>query len=372
MKKQIALILSLALSLALLTACGGGSGDVGTSGANTPSGEAASPADAGETYKIQLAGSVSDDHPITQGLYKFEELAEQYSDGRIQVDVYPNGQLGSNREYYEQCQQGNIQMAEGGAVVLANFTDKFKFMQLPFLFNSRESIQNFLNSEDGKALTLEIAEETGIYPLVFFENGWQALTNSVREVRSPADTKGLKIRTQENDILLKIYTDMGGNPMPMAFSELFTAMQQKTVDGQVNPALVASTGNYDEVQKYISDINAVYDATAISINYDFYKSLPEDLRAVVDQASQEACQYQLELSANGEGTAFDELAAGGMTVTHLSDEERAAFQDITAGVYDWFEGQNIEPKLDFYMEKIQVCNDKYANGQLMEITGLDK
>ncbi len=362
-KQLIAASLTLLMSLSLLAGCGGKKAD-------------SQPADGGDaaesTYKIQLAGSVSEDHPITQGLYKLEELLEEYSGGRIQVDVYPNGQLGSNREYYEQCQQGNIQMAEGGAVVLANFTDKFKFMQLPYLFNSREAIQNFLNSEDGQALTKSIAEETGIYPLVFFENGWQALSNSVREVRAPADLKALKIRTQENDILLKIYTDMGANPMPMAFSELFTAMQQKTVDGQVNPSLIASTGNYDEVQKYITDINAVYDATAISINYDFYLSLPADLQAAVDQAAREACQYQLELSANGEEEAFEDLAAGGMTVTRLTDEERAAFQDATAGVYDWFVSQGTEPNLDSYLKQIQACNDKFANGQLEEVTGVEK
>ena len=179
-RRSIAAALALILSLGLLSACG--SQEAG----DTPAGD-----DAEETYHIQLAGSVAEDHPITLGLYKFEELLEESSGGRIQVDVYPNGQLGSNREYYEQCQQGNIQMAEGGAVVLANFTDKFKSMQLPYLFNSRESVQNFLNSESGKALTLEIAEETGIYPLVFFENGWQAVSNSVGEVRTPADLSGL-------------------------------------------------------------------------------------------------------------------------------------------------------------------------------------
>ncbi len=360
-RRSIAAALALILSLGLLSACG--SQEAG----DTPAGD-----DAEETYHIQLAGSVAEDHPITLGLYKFEELLEESSGGRIQVDVYPNGQLGSNREYYEQCQQGNIQMAEGGAVVLANFTDKFKFMQLPYLFNSRESVQNFLNSESGKALTLEIAEETGIYPLVFFENGWQAVSNSVREVRTPADLSGLKIRTQENDILLEVYTEMGANPMPMAFSELFTAMQQKTVDGQVNPALVASTGNYDEVQEYISDVNAVYDATAISINYDFYLSLPEDLRAAVDQAAQEACAYQLQLSADGEEAAFQELEEGGMKITYLTDEERAAFQEATAGVYDWFVAQGTEPELDRYLEEIQVCNDKFTNGQLEAVTGADK
>lgn len=372
MKKLSALFLSLLLVMTLLAACGQGEtqGDT-TQGNNTTQTDNETVQTDGETYTIQLAGSMAEDHPITLGLYKFEELAEEYSDGRIQVDVYPNGQLGSNREYYEQCQQGNIQMAEGGAVVLANFTDKFKFMQLPYLFNSRESVQNFLNSETGKALSLEIAEETGIYPLVYFENGWQAVTNSSHEIRTPEDMKGLKIRTQENDILLEIYTQMGANPIPMAFSELFTAMQQHTIDGQVNPALIASTGNYDEVQNYITDVNAVYDATAISINYDFYKSLPEDLQAVVDQAAQEACAYQLQLSADEEESAFQALADGGMTVTYLTDEERAAFQEATAGIADWFAAQGVEPNLDAYLEEIQACNDKFTNGQLEAVTGAD-
>lgn len=368
MRKLTALILALVMSTILLAGCGSSAGDAGNTDGSTDGAKT----DTGSTYTIQLAGSVSDEHPITQGLYKFEELMEEYSDGRIQVEVYPNGQLGSNREYYEQCQQGNIQMAEAGAVVLANFTDKFKFMQLPYLFNSRESVQNFLNSEDGKALTLAIAEETGIYPLVFFENGWQALSNSVREVRTPADLKGLKIRTQENDILLKIYSEMGANSVPMAFTELFTAMQQGTVDGQVNPALIDSTGNYDEVQKYITDLNAVYDATAISINYDFYKSLPDDLRDALDRAVTEACQYQLQLSADGDEQAYEDLAAGGMKVTHLTDDEIEAFKQASAGVYDWFADQGVEPNLDAYLEAIQVCNDKYTNGQLEEVTGVDK
>lgn len=365
MKKLIALTLTLIAALSLLTGCGGGSESAQESGEET--------ADVnGKTYTIQLAGSVAEDHPITLGLYKFEELAEEYSNGQIQVEVYPNGQLGSNREYFEQCQQGNIQMAEGGAVVLANFTDKFKFMQLPYLFNSREAVQNFLNGETGKKIALEIAEETDLYPLVFFENGFQQLTNSVREVKTPEDLKGLKIRTQENDILLEVYTQLGANPMPMAFSELFTAMQQKTVDGQVNPVLVASTGNYDEVQSYGTDVNAVYDATSICINYDFYQSLPAELQAVIDQASQEACAYQLQLSAEGEADGIKELEEGGMTITYLTDEERVAFEEAASGVFDWFVEQGTEPNLDAYLAEIEASNEKYENGQLEQYTGVEK
>ena len=367
-KRLIFVVLALSMSLALLAGCGNSEGD----GSSNEGGSTAGEGTEGTTYQIQLAGSVAEDHPITLGLYKFEELAEEYSDGQIQVDVYPNGQLGSNREYFEQCQQGNIQMAEGGAVVLANFTNKFKFMQLPYLFNSREAVQSFLNGETGKSISQEIAEETNLYPLVYFENGFQHLTNSVREVRTPADLAGLKLRTQENDILLEVYTELGANPMPMAFSELFTAMQQKTVDGQVNPVLVESTGNYDEVQDYGTDVNAVYDATAICINYEFYQSLPADLQAVVDQASQEACAYQLQLSAEGEADGLKELEEGGMTLTYLTDEERAAFEEAASGVFDWFVEQGIEPNLDTYLAEIEACNEKYEAGQLEQYTGADK
>jgi len=367
MKKSILCLLLVAVMMLGLAACSSGGGSA--TAAPSADGSAVPSGNAEKTYTIQLAGSVTEDHPITQSLHKFADLCNEYSDGKITVEVYPNCQLGSNREFYEQCQSGNIQMAEAGAVILANFTSKFKFMQLPYIFNSREAVQNFLGSDVGQQMNLDIAEETGIYPLVYFENGWQALTNSKKEIHTPGDLKGLKGRTQENDILLQIYTDLGASPMPMAFTELFTAMQQKTIDGQVNPALIAQTGRYYEVQKYISDVNAVYDLDCISINYDFYKSLPEDLQKVVVKAAQDARDYDLQLSADGEISAYKFLEEQGMVVTHLSDSERQAFKDAAAPVIDWFKGQNIEPNLSKYLDKIDECNTKFTDGKLTAVTG---
>lgn len=361
MKKSILCLLLVVTTMLGLTACGaGGASSTAATSENTE-----------KTYTIQLAGSVTEDHPITQSLHKFADLCNEYTDGRITVEVYPNCQLGSNREFYEQCQAGNIQMAEAGAVILANFTDKFKFMQLPYIFNSREAVQNFLGSDVGQQMNLDIAEETGIYPLVYFENGWQALTNSKKEIHTPEDLKGLKIRTQENDILLQIYTDLGASPMPMAFTELFTAMQQKTIDGQVNPALIAQTGRYYEVQKYISDVNAVYDLDCISINYDFYKSLPEDLQKAVVKAAQDARDYDLQLSADGETSAYKFLEQQGMVLTYLTDSERQEFKDAAAPVIDWFKGQNIESNLSKYLDKINECNTNYTDGKLAAVTGAE-
>lgn len=377
MKKRVLSIILAAAVCASLAACGGSkpaAAPAGNSGSEdstaAPAASAAAPA--GETYNIQLAGSVAEEHPITQALYKFEALAEEKSGGRIQVDVYPNGQLGSNREFYEQCQAGNIQMAEAGALILANFTDKDKFMQLPGLFNSRESVQNFLASETSQQINKAIAEETGILPLVFFENGFFCMTNSKHEIKTLDDIKGLKIRTQENEILLEVYSKLGASPMPMAFTELFTAMQQGTIDGQVNPALIAQTQRYYEVQKYITDLNTIYDTSAISINYDFFKSLPEDLQQVVVDSANEALEYNLQLSAEGEAKAFDFLESQGMVVTRLSQEERQPFVDATAGVIDWFKEKNLIPELDTYLAAIEESNQKYLDGKLQPVTGKDK
>ena len=220
-------------------------------------------------------------------------------------------------------------------------------------------------------MNIEIAEETNLYPLVYFENGWQAITNSKHEILTPDDLKGLKIRTQENDILLKIYEEMGCNPMPMAFTELFTAMQQKTVDGQVNPVLVDVTGNYHEVQTHLTDVNAVYDLYSIVINYDYFKSLPADIQDIVRAAAEGAQEYQLKLSAEEEEKGFQTLADKGMTITRLTMEQRDVFKEKVMGVYDWFEEQSIEPKMADYLEAISASNQKFLDGKLEAVTGND-
>lgn len=352
MKKVLSITLALIMVFCMfaMTGCGGG-GDAATGD---------------EVITIKFAGSVVEDHPLSKGEYKFAEVIEEISGGKMVCEVYPNCQLGSNRELYESMQNGSIQMAEAGAVILANFTDKFKFTQLPYLFNSAESMQAFLNGPVGQQMFEDMAAETGFKVLACWENGWQAVTNSKHTITSVADMKGLKIRTQENDILLKIYSDLGCNPMPMAFTELFTGMQQKTVDGQVNPILIAYTGRYDEVQDYCTDVNAVYDVASVAINCEFYNGLTDEQRGWVDQAMAEATAYQLQESYNDSQTARENLD---MEMTFLTDEQRQEFKDATAGVYDWFRENYDEPNLDKYLTEIERTNKLYTEGGLEPITG---
>lgn len=355
MKKFLSLLLVVVMVFSL-TACGG---------SNEPA-EGGDAQASGDVITIRFAGTVSDTHPITKAEYKFAELLEEYSGGTMVVENYPNCQLGSNRELYEQCQNGTIEMAEAGAVILANFTDKFKFTSLPYLFNSSAAFQAFFYSETGQQMVQDIEDECGFRILGCFENGMQAVTNSKHEIKTAADMSGLKIRTQENDILLQIYTDMGCSPTPMAFTELFTGMQQKTVDGQVNPILIAYTGNYDEVQSYCTDVNAVYDVAAVSINSEFYNSLTDEQRGWLDKAMAEATAYDLQESVDAAQEAVDNL---GLEFHWLTDEERQTFADATAGVYDWFRENINEPKLDEYIDTIKAINEDDKAGKLDPVTG---
>lgn len=327
-KKFLAVVLTLAMVLSF-AACGG----------NTNNGDSGE----GETIVIKFAGTVNDEHPITKGEYKFAEILEEISGGTMVVENYPNCQLGSNRELYESVQNGSLQMAEAGAVILANFTDKFKFTQLPYLFNSAESVQAFLNGEVGQQMFEEMAAETGFRVLGCYENGWQAITNSKHEVKTAADLKGLKIRTQENDILLKIYGDLGCNPM-----------------------LIAYTGGYDEVQDYCTDVNAVYDVASIAINEEFYQSLTDEQRGWIDQAVKESVEWQLQVSLDASKEAEEKLD---FDIHYLTDDERQTFIDASEGVYDWFRENVNEPNLDKYLEEIDKINKMYDEGKLEAVTG---
>ena len=187
LKKTLSLVLAALLITALLAACGGGTPSKAPSGgaaASTPPASDTSapttPANDETVYTMKVAGSGIDNHTDYM-LNLFEELVEKKSDGRIQVDYYPNLQLGSIREYYEACQRGQVQAAEGGSVIMSNFTSKLDFMSLPMLFDNREAVQAFMNGEVGQQLVLDIAEETNLYLLMMCENGFQALSNNKRE-----------------------------------------------------------------------------------------------------------------------------------------------------------------------------------------------
>ncbi|GAI05652.1 unnamed protein product, partial [marine sediment metagenome] len=178
----------------------------------------------------------------------FAELVKEKTNGEVEIQVFPSSQLGNQRDLIEGLIFGTLDLTLTSTAVLGNFLPKIAIFDLPFLFRDVKHAYKALDSigmEIGKEL-----EPKGIKLLAFFENGVRHLTNNVRPVRAPEDMKGLKIRVMEQKIYIEMMKALGANPTPMAFGELFTALQQGTVDGQENPVSHIWTKRFFEVQKY--------------------------------------------------------------------------------------------------------------------------
>lgn len=268
---------------------------------------------AAEKAKIHLTLTcgMEDDHPITLGVKKFAELLKEKTNGRITSDVYPNSTLGSDRELVEQVNSGLIDGHGTATSLLANFSKSMAVFDLPYLFVNEDHATAVLNSN---ILTKEIdklEKVSNIKMLTWFKLGWRNITNSKREVRTPADMKGIKIRVIENPVMIAQFSAVGAIPTPMAWSELYTALQQKTVDAQENPTYVILNNSIDEVQPYLSLTEHSYTVAALIFSKQRFDSLsPEDQTAVLEAAS-EAHEYQVAVANERETQAVAKLKKRG-------------------------------------------------------------
>lgn len=320
MKKKSVLLLVIVLCLSLFAGCGGteegASENTGSNGAtNTTM----------ETYTIQVAHGGAETTALHQGWLKFEELVEEASQGNIDVQIYGNQQLGGDREAIEGVQLGNITMACPSTAPLAAFNDAFYVLDIPFLFADRDSVYEKLDGEAGQVL-LERLKENNIVGLGYWENGFRNLTNDEVPVREPSDLEGMVIRTMENEIHLAAFRELGANPTPMAFGELYTALQQGTVDGQENPYELIYATRFYEVQNYITETQHIYSAYVPIINKDFFESLPMEYKEIIRDSMEDATTYMRELAADNDAEFKNNMQETN-EIIELTDDELQAFRD---------------------------------------------
>jgi tripartite ATP-independent transporter DctP family solute receptor len=289
---------------------------------------------AADVYKISAGIGLNDKSAQFQSMKFFKELVEKNSDGKIKVDLYHSSQLGDDREMMEALQMGTQEMTCPSTAPIAPFVNGFKVFDLPFLFPTYEAADYVLDGPVGQDLLNQLPE-IGLIGLAYWENGYRQLTNSKRAVATPEDCKGLKVRTMENPIHLAAWKALGANPTPMAFGELFSAMQQKVVDGQENPWGTIYLQNFPEVQDYSTDTGHVYSPFVLLMSKKFWDKLPEDLQKVVKEAAMEAKDHNRKLNREMNAKYLDELKKV-MTVTILTPEQKAAFQEAVQPVYDQF------------------------------------
>lgn len=269
-------------------------------------------------------------HPYNQAMIVLGQMLEERTNGKFRIDVFPDSQLGSEREIIEGIQMGSIDITVVSTAPLAGFTDAFLVTDLPFIFVDKPHAHRVLDGEIGQNMLAQL-EGTGIKGLAFWENGFRNITNSERPIVTPADVRGMKIRTMENQIHMDSFRQVGADPTPMAFGELFTALQQGTVDGQENPLAVISTARFYEVQDHLALTGHFYAAAPLLASGALWDSLSDEEKVIFQEVAKDVAVIQRGMLQEMEGRLIEELEAAGMQITR---PDVAVWQEAMAPVYE--------------------------------------
>ena len=281
--------------------------------------------------------------PKGQAAARFEELVEARFPGRVDVEVYPSGQLITDDDSLEALAFGEIQMI---AVSLSKFdrlTRGFQVFDLPFLFPDIAAVERFQNSADGRTL-LTVLTDSGFLGLAFWHNGMKHF-GADRPLHLPDDAQGLRFRIMESDVLQAQMEAIGGNPQKMAFGEVYQALQTGAIDAQENTWSNIYSSKFHEVQPYFMLSNHGYVGYFVAVNEQFWVSLPEDVRVGLEEIMAEVTEW-----GNARAVAINEdsrqklLATGRAEIIELTDEELGAWREAVRPVWDQFSTE-IGPEL---------------------------
>ena len=289
------------------------------------------PAFAGKVV-LKLGHIAEPVHPYGQGADYFAKLVSEKSGGEMEVRVFPSSQLGGQKDLIEGLIYGTVDMALVGTAVLGQFQPQISIFDLPFLFKDRDHAYKSLDTvgmELGNAL-----ESKGIKLLGYMENGIRHMTNNVRPIKTPEDMNGLKIRVMTNKIYVEMVKSLGASPTPMAFGELYSALQQGTVDGQENPSAHIFTKRFFEVQKYASLTAHAYAPEPMVISMVAWNRLTPAQQDILKAAAAESIVWQRDLSTREDAEYWDKIKATGQI--EVIEVDRDKFAEATRPVYKEF------------------------------------
>jgi len=303
----------------------------------------AGPAAAQNKATMKLASQLALDHPYMIGAQKFADLIKERTNGRIEIKLYPSGQLGKGeREMCEGVQQGAIELLVTSTGPLGGFSPSINILDFPFLFRDFAHVDLVMDGPIGRKL-LNDFEKVDIKGLAFWENGFRHLTNAKRQVKKAEEAKGLKIRTMENKVHLAAWKSAGLNPTPMAWGEVFTALQQNVIDGQENPiAVFHSSKLWDAGQKNFSVTAHVYSPSPLLMSKKVFDAMPREDQELFLKTGIEVAAFQRKINRDAEENKLLDMTKAGVAV--VRDVDRESFKKAMAPVYDQFTHQF--PKVD--------------------------
>jgi TRAP-type transport system periplasmic protein len=286
-------------------------------------------------HTLRFAFQNAQEHPQGQGAKKFADVLTAKSGGKISVRLFASGQLGGDLQTVSALQGGTIDLTVLNAGLLVGQAKEFGLFDLPFLFNSGKEADAVVDGPFGERLAGLVADK-GLIGLGYWELGFRNLTNSRRPVAKMEDIAGLKIRVVQSPIYIELFNTLGANAVPMPFPELYTALEQKTVDGQENPVNTILSSKFGEVQKYLTFTRHTYNPQIVLIAKKTWDKLSADEKKLIQEAAAEARAYQRQLSRDSEAKAVEALKGAGMTLTELSPEEIAGIREKVKPVAEKF------------------------------------
>lgn len=295
------------------------------------------------SHTIKFAATSPKGTPPAIGMDLFAKKVSERSGGKIKVRTFPNGVLGGDVQVLSSLQGGVIEMMTWNAGLMLNHVTDFGILDFPFLYTDTAKVDAMLDGEVGKMLTDQLPQQK-LVGLAFWELGVRNLTNNKRPVEKLEDIAGLKIRAQQSPLFLDVWRALGANPTPLPFTEVHTALETGTVDGQENPAALILASKFNEVQKYLSLTQHNYNPQIVLIGKTFWDKLNDDEKKLLTDVAMEVRLEQRKISREADSKAIADLKAAGMQVNEVSDAEIARIQETVLPVVDKYAAK-INPEL---------------------------
>jgi len=301
-------------------------------------------------FVIKIASSANAEEPQSIAMDLFAKNVEEKSNGRIKCEHYPSNQLGSERDVLEGLQIGTIEMIAPATSVMGNWVPSLNLFELPFIFQNRDHWWAVLDSEIGMSFAEPCAEQ-GFHLLGFYDVGARHIMTVEKAINSIEDMKGLKIRTMENAAHLDAFKAFGANPTPMAYAELYTALQTEVIDGAEAANVNYNSKKFYEVAPNWAQVGWIHLAQIVVMSKIFYDKLPPDLQELVNNEAKVAIKFERQAYKEKDESLLPDLEALGVKVTY---PDKKQFVEAASGVYDkWADQVGGREKID------AVLNFKY-------------
>jgi tripartite ATP-independent transporter DctP family solute receptor len=291
---------------------------------------------AAEQYTLNIGHVLDPQHPVQVGGLRFAQVAAEKSGGRIKVNLYPSSQLGSDREALQNTQSGVIQGTIQASTSLVNFVPEYGSLDLPYLVKTQEDAYRFLDGPVVRAELIEKAAKAGFHVVHHWEVTFRNIYTPRKQIRSLADLKGLKIRVIPSPSFITLFRALGASPTPMAFGELYTALQQGTVDGAENDLITYHSTKHFEVAKNLAITRHIMLVNTLFLSEKHWNSYPPEIQKILIEASLEGRKALIENRTARETKVLEVLKASGVQVT---EPDLAPFIEVARKTYPEFEGK---------------------------------